>query len=1143
MQDDSSHCDIIDEIADEYLRRQQAGDNPSIDEYCRRYPEHEEEIRSLLGTIGLANELLADPSTPSSDSIDAALADRSISGYEIIRRIGRGGMGVVYEAKHQTLQRHVALKVMLGEHPRSSTAAERFQREARAIANLHHTNIVPLFEVGEDNGRSFLAMQLINGPSVYDLLVSWRESDHSHDTSWDILPPQSRDGDGSSSDSGTTNAAKSHSGHSSTSKSNRNRPFHSVVKIGLQIAEALHYAHQRGVLHRDVKPSNILLDEDGVAWLTDFGLAKMDDEDLTHTGDLVGTLRYMAPERFTGHNDARSDVYSLGLTIYELLSKQPAFGSTDRAQMVHSINHVEPEPLRALNPRIPRDLETIVLTAIDKEPRARYKAAKALAEDLGRYLSDQPIQARRHSILERCVRWGRRNRGLAASLVGIALLSLLVILGLAWTTFNENRLRIDAEFSQQRGELLLGLAEERQEELEVQSNELLQQSNELRTKTDALDAQSAELRRLLYFTEMNLAGRSVGRSGSTRQLTAATDRWHPDSRSSSDDVDLRGWEWYFLRSIAEDDALELKTPRVSDAAWSPDDQFVVLAHGGDVDLLPRDQIRICDAGSGELVRLLQGHDGGVIAVDWSAATGKIASGSKDQTVRIWDPDTGECQQVIGSLDGWIWALRWDHQGKRLAWTLTTSGPDRVFVMDTSRDDAEPRELFGLQGKMCHGLQWSPDGKQLAATTYDMYIWDVESAELVGEPRPTDAVQWHDQGHDLRRMFASKASGEIEVLDLEEKSISIFAGHSWRAPYLSLNADGSQLLSAGLDHTARTWEIGSGLLRNFQMHHSDVQTTRWNHKGDKVLSGALDGTTYIWESRDNRRIVLNSGRTRDLSWHPDSNRLAAACEDGKLRIWDVDRRQLQKEFEEPSKRCCAWSPDGKQLAFSDGRREEAKIWNEDGTIQSISGGAYVVDLHWRQSDSSLLCSTFSTVGRVRRDQQQDLDVTNIDLIQIFAGQWHPREKNQCVVCDNSHEIKVYDLDANRIVQLFVGHQKAVIYDVAWSPSGDRLASAGKDGTVRIWDSKTAATIHVLKGHANIVNKVRWSPSGDRLASCGNDGTVRIWETDGGALAMVLSDHVSAVETLAWSPNGRRIASGGRSGKIFVWDASAAYDEEK
>jgi tetratricopeptide (TPR) repeat protein len=337
----------------------------------------------------------------------------------------------------------------------------RFRREARAAARLHHTNIVPVFDVGERGGIHYYAMQFIPGQGLDQVIRELRRlrrpgggdetderagagaaADLAASLAEDVLSGEFRGRPGAveagvatpppaSPGEATAGSASSLLSRSDPSSHSDAYFYRSVARIGRQVASALAYAHGQRVLHRDVKPSNLLLAADGTVWVTDFGLAKEEGQDLTRTGDVVGTLRYIAPERFTRPADARGDVYSLGLTLYELLTLRPAFAEADRVRLVHAIAHREPEPPRKLDPQVPRDLETVVLKAISKDPGRRYQRAEELEADLSRFLLDRPIAARRASAWERTWRWCRRNP-LAA---GLALtLALLLAGGVAGLT-------------------------------------------------------------------------------------------------------------------------------------------------------------------------------------------------------------------------------------------------------------------------------------------------------------------------------------------------------------------------------------------------------------------------------------------------------------------------------------------------------------------------------------------------------------------------------------------------------------------------------------------------------------------------------------------------------------------------------------
>ncbi|MCG8651463.1 MAG: serine/threonine protein kinase, partial [Pirellulales bacterium] len=558
--DDSTEHDLIDDIADEIVTRQQAGETPTLDEYCQKHPELQAELRELFPMLTMLKDARSSPDYGSGSTT----YPNDIGGYRIVGELGRGGMGIVFEAEHQGLGRRVALKVLPPRLAGREQARTRFEREERAIARLHHTNIVPLFEVGEDGEHFFFAMQLIRGKSVQELIEELHAANHGdqqdssdplqaikafdHAFRWNI--------DSRSSGSNSP-IAKSDSG------SGRDQHFQSIAHIGFQAANALGYAHGRGIIHRDVKPSNLLLDDSGIVWVTDFGLAKTNEEDSTQSGEFLGTLRYMAPERFRDECDERADIYGLGLTLYELIAMQPAFQSSDRLRLIGMINKTDPPRLRSLNPRVPRDLETIVMKAIDKDPRSRYRSAAELGDDLYRFINDQPIKARRHSLPEQFVRWSRKNKGLAASFFSIGVLLFLGILGLAYISVVESDLRQAAEFAQGNAESALKLAQQREKEL-------VKTSEDLRKKGAQLNAQSKQLQRNLYIAEINLAGQAFSEVGGMGRVKEIVSRWAQRDPSG----ELRDWEWFYLRSLYDrelftlDHGVDVRCVRLSpDGKW------------------------------------------------------------------------------------------------------------------------------------------------------------------------------------------------------------------------------------------------------------------------------------------------------------------------------------------------------------------------------------------------------------------------------------------------------------------------------------------------------------------------------------------------------------------------------------------------
>jgi serine/threonine protein kinase len=376
-------------------------------------------------------------------SLPGPLGDDGVLGdFRIVREVGRGGMGVVYEAEQRSLRRRVALKMLPFAAALDPRQLRRFHTEAQAAAQLHHTSIVPVYSVGCERGTHFYAMQFIEGQSLAAVIKGLRRQAGLVKA----VPEREAPAGGSAEADRTTAytpavpigspAAETQVQPAAALSSERSAHgagyFRTVARLGVQGAEALEHAHQQGVIHRDIKPANLLVDVCGNLWVTDFGLARLQsDAGLTMSGDLVGTLRYMSPEQALAQRvlvDHRTDIYSLGASLYELLTLQPAFTGSDRQELLRQIAFEEPRPPRRLNKAIPADLETIVLKALEKNPSDRYATAQALADDLRRFLEDRPIRARRPTLGQRLRKWGRRHQAAVAAAI-VWLVAALSVLG------------------------------------------------------------------------------------------------------------------------------------------------------------------------------------------------------------------------------------------------------------------------------------------------------------------------------------------------------------------------------------------------------------------------------------------------------------------------------------------------------------------------------------------------------------------------------------------------------------------------------------------------------------------------------------------------------------------------------------------
>ncbi|MCE5269424.1 MAG: serine/threonine-protein kinase [Planctomycetaceae bacterium] len=423
------------EVLESYLDALERGQTPNADEFIARYPDLAEPLRAHLGGLDFLHAAMAEfRSSDPSRSPTPDFSWKQLGDYAIVRQIGRGGMGVVYEARQISLDRRVALKVLPFAAVLDQKQIARFYNEAQAAAHLQHPNIVPVFFVGCERGVHYYAMQYVEGQPL-DLAI--RQLRRVADEGRKLVPP----GDPTAAAAGDDTAPRNSSAWRQFTTSGSltcDAFFRTVARLGVDAAEALDYAHECGIIHRDVKPSNLLLDDHGKIWITDFGLARFQANDrLTATGDLMGTARYMSPEQVAGRPgavDHRTDVYSLGITLYELATLTEAFDGANRQEIYRRIADEEPRRPRQANPAIPIDLETILLKAIAKLPSERYSTAHELADDLRRFLANEPVSARRASLRDRAAKWARRHRTLVTAtaimmligLVGAVLSSLLI---------------------------------------------------------------------------------------------------------------------------------------------------------------------------------------------------------------------------------------------------------------------------------------------------------------------------------------------------------------------------------------------------------------------------------------------------------------------------------------------------------------------------------------------------------------------------------------------------------------------------------------------------------------------------------------------------------------------------------------------
>jgi len=583
----------------------------------------------------------------------------TLGGFRLQRCLGEGAFGRVYLAHDPHLDRPVALKVVRPEFLHSPEHVRRFQREARAAANLRHPHIVAVHDAGQDGDHHFIVADFIQGSSLEARLADLPEG--------------------------------------------KTLPGREAVQIVRKLAEALAYAHQRGVVHRDVKPANVLLDERGEPALTDFGLASRDEGESNRSQDgrILGTPAYMAPEQCIGKPEAASDQYSLGVMLFELLAGQRPFEGSNVAQFLYLHQHqAAPSPCR-FRPQLPRDLETICLKCLEKEPARRYAGCGDLAEDLRRWLDGEPIRARRLSWKERLWRWAKKNPALAATgtLAAGAVLWVVVV-----QTINaETQRRLNSDLSRSNRDL-----ESANASLVAETAAKEKANRELRDETAAK----------IYQLRMGLYSQAIPRA---EQALEERDFVRAEEILVSQPVEVRGWEWGHLLSWSErlNRTMKGHTGGVLSVAWSPDNKHLASASADHT-------VKVWDSSSGKELLSLKGHSATVHSVAWSPDNKRLASasGSWDDTVKVWDSSSGKELLSFKGHAGAVFSVAWSPVDKRLA---SASYDHTVKVWDSSSG----QELLTFKGHISqvNSVAWSADGKRLASIGKDgVKVWDSSSGQ-------------------------------------------------------------------------------------------------------------------------------------------------------------------------------------------------------------------------------------------------------------------------------------------------------------------------------------------------------------------------------------------------------------------------------
>jgi serine/threonine protein kinase/WD40 repeat protein len=1057
---DSGQLALLDQLAEEFADRYRRGDRPSLKEYIDRYPDLADDIREVFPALAGIEQIDEDRREPSDQSTPLP---KQIGDFRLLREIGRGGMGVVYEAEQVSLGRRVALKVLPSIAVKDAKALERFRREARAAARLHHTNIVPVFEVGQEGDSCFYAMQLIQGQGL-DLVVEelrrLRAASPVGRKRLDAVPRTQALPEVSQAarslltghfSLGNATLAQEDIAHDgvpaaptaaasavlpgqaqfSSVESDRRHYFESVARIGQQAAGALVYAHQRGVLHRDIKPSNLLLDGSGVVWVTDFGLAKTDEDGLTRTGDILGTFRYMAPERFQGASDARSDVYALGLTLYELLTLRPGFDAPDRLRVMELVKESEPPTPRSLDSRIPRDLETIVLTAIAKDPKRRYQTAEAMSEDLHRFLAGEPIKARRTSQLERGWLWCRRHPAVASLLGVIAAMILVVIVGVI-----------------------------------VKNAEL---SRALKDSKEANEAADVRL-----WESLHDRARAMRMSG------------RPGQRLES------------LKSIRE--AMELPLPP-----------------GHSLDELRTEAIAALALPDLEKIREWEGFPDGTMAGTVDPTVTCYARATKEGVVSV--------RAVADDHELFHWTEEGfaPFPGGQHCFVL---GPGGRFLAITQGDGGKlrVRRLEGEMAVLCHEAEaavihdFSPNGKLL------LYSKKAENGVVLnletGDRRKLDltpSISWLRFSPDSRRIagcILTPGKWALEVRDLESGNVAATVPLPERPQVCAWHPNGKWLAVYCLDNIVRLLEVPSGrLVRIFEHGISLGCRLAFDATGELMFSNGWGGPLKVWQLSSGQQLLSQSADGYGfLTCGPHGEISAVSPMDSRrLQVFRVHQTSLLRTWMRPTHR-----PDGsfhaglgRQLFTPDGRLLLSVVAdykkNYGIAVLDAEQGEELANLDVphhellkRTLDGSLL--TYCQAGLLRwplhtaQEQSRRYHLGPPQrLFQHPLAEWVGVDEAERIFAFpmfNQGAIRWRPEEPDKLLRL---QPQQDVRSCAVSPDGRWIATGShscNDGlSVKIWDAATGKLVKALPVPASC--QVQFSPDGRWLYTSSGG---RLWHTE-------------------------------------------------
>jgi WD40 repeat protein/predicted Ser/Thr protein kinase len=1062
---------------------------------------------------------MGEPTTFTTDQI-------AIQGYEILGELGRGGMGVVYKAQQVGLNRIVALKMVLsGAHAEADELA-RFRTEAEAVARLQHPNIVQVYEVGEQRGLPYFSLEFVDGGSLEDRI------------------------DG--------------------------KPMAPIAAAQLleKVARGVQAAHARNIIHRDLKPANILITRDGEPKVADFGLAKrLDAEGATQTGSIMGTPSYMAPEQaagFTRDVGPAADVYSLGAILYECLTGDPPFSGPSDWGTINLVITADPTPPRQRLPHLPKDINTICLKCLEKEPNKRYCSASALADDLHHFLNSEPILARPVGPIERSVKWARR-RPAHAALLGVVIIAAVVLLGVA-TMFHLKVRQSLVETQDQMTRLKVATGSQMVDDGDVlgalpwflgalESDPYPERTDMHRIRLATVLRQCPRLEHI-WFHEGRVTRVAFNHDGS-RALSASAD--HTASIWNTETGAL------VAGPLKHDDV-------INDAAFRPDGAAVATASADGT-------ARVWDAVTGQPLTEPMRHPGPVSSVVFDAEGGRIVTVGSDDQARIWPyRDHGECvslrhrgrvrsavfspdgKQVLTASDdntAQIWnAVLGVGEGAALThpreviqalyspdgkWVLTICGDGEARLWPVGVAKPTPTDLRnGHAGKIVCAA-FNADGSQIATGSEDnsARVWDTATARPVvpamAHGSTVMSVAFSPDGQKLATASDDKTA-RVWVLDSVRPTLAcVPLNHNGTVTQATIHPKLAMLLTASTDGTARLWARTADRFRGRVLPHERfVNRAVFSPDGQRVLTASNDHTAVIRDAASGQQVHVSAmrhdGPVLSAEFSSDGLWVVTAGADGKARVWDAQTGNPVTPWLEHRGpvRDAHFSHDGQWVvtASEDGT---AAVWEaRTGARRSgFSHARSVLSARFSPDGKHVISTSVDRTAEVwdAATGQRTLPHALAHPEEVWDGAFSPDGKRLVTACDDG-VARLWDAVRGEPVGQPMRHGSRVS-EAKFSSDSHWVVTASDDNTSRVWDGATGQPRTPPLAHRGSVRHAEFGPTGTRVVTCSEDNTARIWDARTGEPLTPALEHKVAVMWASISPDGTEVVTAGHDRTARIW----------